>query len=280
MYKVYLEDGNVIKTAWDGNIALSYIPIRGKAMPYAVTIEKYSSGGGDYAGQTLNITPVALLSKYFVVRDFAGTIQTTHYFNDLNIDKAGHYKLYYYKDGTGAVTVVLYEGQKGTTVVYDSASGKNEIGFSCTLNPSIGNGTLFQGYIEYETNAICVGSEVTLVVGDTERARAYAAATTPLYTLDGNTVRFYVKEVGAYKMLDDTSATTKEIAKSNMLVDTLINTEDIVQFHKNEIDMAIDIMFEKTPNIKIKAGEVVNKATWTKTVAGLNTMLNDLELMV
>lgn len=280
MNKLYVEDGNVIKPAWDGNIALSHIPTRGKDLPYALTIEKYSSAGGDYAGTTLNITPVAFLNKYFVVKNPAGTIQTTHYFNDFNITQAGQYRLYYYKDGSGNVTVRLYNGKTGTTLVYDSTSSQNEAKVSYTLNSSISNSTLFEGYLEYENNVICVGAETTLSLSASERARAYATATTPLYTLAGNFVRFYVKEVGAYKLLDDYDATTKEIAKANMLVDSLIKTSYITDFYKNENDMSIDIMFETKPTIKILAGQVENKATWTKTVTGLNIMLNQLELMI
>lgn len=280
MFKMYVEDGNTIKTAWDGSIALSHIPVRGRALPYALTIEKYSEAGGDYAGTTINVTAVAFLKKYFVVRNLAGTIQTTHYFNDFTMHKAGQYKLSYEKDGSGNITVRLYEGRYGTKLVYDSSNSLNEQGVKITHNSSIPNSTVFDGYLEYEYNVTCVGSEVTLALGAAEKARAFATATTPLYTLEGNFVRFYVKEAGAYKMLDDTSAATKEIAKVNMLVDTLLKTSYITQFYKNELDMSIDICFETSPSIKIRAGEVENKSTWTKTVAGLNLMLNQLEAMI
>lgn len=277
MNKIYLENGNAIKTEWDGSIALSYIPMYGRALPYALTIEKYSEAGGDFAGTTLNVTPVVLANKYWVIKNYAGTIQTTHYFTDFTMTGSGSFRIRYEKDGSGNVTVSIYDGKGGTTLVYDSATGKNERKISYTLNSSIPNSTTFEGYLEYENNVVCIGSEVTLVLGAAEKARCYAAATTPLYTVSENQVRFYVEEKGSYKLLDDTDPASKEINKASLLCDSLINKDWINSIIKCDVDNSVHISLDSLPVVKITAGQVANKPTFVNTQPGLSLMFNTIQ---
>lgn len=277
MNKLYLENGNAIKTEWEGSIALSYIPIYGRALPYALTIEKYTDAGGDFASSTINVTPVVIANKYWVIKNNAGTIQTTHYFTNFTMSGSGSFRIRYEKDGSGNVTIQIYDGKGGTTLVYDSATGKNERKITYTLNASIPVSTTFEGYIEYENNVICIGTEVKLILGATERARCYAAATTPLYTVSENQVRFYVKEKGSYKLLDDTDAASKEINEASLLCDTLINKSFITELVKCDVDNSVNLIMESDLPIKITAGQVVNKPTFVNTQPGLSLMFNTIQ---
>jgi hypothetical protein len=277
MNKTYLENGNAVKTDWDGSIILSAIPKDGIALPYALTIEKYSEAGGDFVNSTLNITPVVFANKYFVVKNTAGTIQTTHYFDNLTLTKEGEYRLRYEKSSTGVVSIYLYNGRLGTKLLYSTTTGLNECGFTYTANASIPNSTVFDGYIDFKYGQICIGDEVELVLGATDKARCFAAAATPLYTLPENEVRFYVAEKGSYKILDDTSAATKEVSKANLVADNLIIKTQVANLYKNVNNLTVEIIFAELPCITIRAGEVANKPTWTKDLAGLTLMHNAIQ---
>lgn len=279
MNKVYLENGNAIQTNWEDSIALSYIPTVGRALPYAITIEKYNSAGGDFVNETLSITPIVMANKFWVIKDMAGTIQTDHYFNDIEFHQEGEYRFIYSKSNTGVVSLTIFSGKDTTDVIFKTSLTNNVsyYGIKYTLNTGISNNTNFEGIIEYRRNVVCIGSEVVLVLGATERARVFAGAATPLYTNSNNQVRFYIKEKGCYKLLDDTSAATKEVTKASLAADTLIRKDNIVSVAKTELDMSVVITFADIQPIKVRAGEVANKATYTKDVTGLILMYNAIQ---
>ncbi len=284
MNKVYLENGNAVKSAWDGSIALSYIPTVGRAIPYALTIEKYDTAGGDFAGETLKITPVVIANKFWVVKNMAGDIQTDHYFNDIEFAQEGEYRFIYRKSSTGVVTLKFFKGKDTTEVIYKtSIEAKHLIGthsyygIKFTLNTGISTDTEFEGIIEYRRTVVCIGDEETLELGGTERARCFAAATTPLYTNPENEVRFYVKEKGSYKLLDDTDAASKEVSKVNLVSDALVKKTDIVSIVKVATINAVELCLDNKPSIRIRGGMVANKDTFTDNISGVTEMYNTIQ---
>jgi len=276
MYKMYLENGNAIKTDWEGSIALSAIPTAGIDLPYPLTIESYELASGDFAGDTLSITPVVFANTYWVIKNTAGTIDTTHLFESFTAHGAGDYRIHFEKSALGVVTLTIFYGKDGNTVAYSSV--QNEANIVFTLNDSVANSTTFDGYIEFRNNVICIGDEVELVLGADDRARCFQTAATFLYTHPDNEVRFYVKEFGFYTNLDETDADTMEVSKTNTVCDVLLKKEiDISGISRSPLDLSTTInLFNSHPQ-KIKAGNVVNKPLWVKTLAGMNIMYNEIQ---
>lgn len=276
MYKMYLENGNAIKPDWEGSIALSAIPTAGIALPYPLTIDKYTSAGGDFAGDTLSITPVVFANTYWVIKSTIGTIDTTHLFESFKAHGAGDYRIHYEKSALGVVTIYIYYGKNGVDVAYSSV--KNEANIEFKLNDSVANGTTFDGYIQYSNNVICIGDEVKLVLNGTERARCFQTAETFLYSHTDNEVRFYVKEFGFYTLLDETSAATKEVSYTNTSCDALISkTDNILGVSKSSLDLSVEVVLYNSINQKVKAGMVENKPLWVKSLSGMNIMFNEIQ---